>query len=619
MINRPLSREPLPTERPADSDLKAELLFFEGGDVLGEGSYWDAAAQPAGLTSSTAEVHSSDARWRRPPRGAHGAESACLRGDFAHWLVSPARGDHQVQVMQMVDVHLPTADGRELVLSRYTQPEPEHRMLLDQLHLALPGNRRRRSQTTRLPCARCLRVVETFGGRLQSNQQLSGVARVQLKRWAEHSSCMSNDPAERQASGRAAWDRTRTGGSVQSRRVVIVGGRFSRRLFRPATTACCHVPRGDLHHRAARRISERGLAYLRSRCRPPAERAARGHVIDLDRPGELWEWVEGAGVLHSDDEGRSGRARLPAAAGFPGVPDRPAAARRRALAPANSMEHVRDLAVAVTRPDGAYRVVTSGGRRLEADLLVLATGSPVPSLRPPFLPEHAGNPGSIANPLEPGCLEPSRPMRAMLVVGSGLTALDIVSALLRREHQPSSSSCPVRASAAPSARTSWVRQRPGAPATGGIRDPPVPAFLRDEPCASAPGRRRCAASCAAAAQRAALAKQLRRFAGRRLQALATAAHRGEEPLPAATARLVRRPPVPLPAHERRRREVGGEQRPACWIAAATLLAVHPSAPGRRDPGGNEGHAFGEPAVRHFDWVVNCTGSTPALPGGPTPF
>lgn len=40
--------------------------------------------------------------------------------------------------MQMVDVHLPTADGRELVLSRYTQPEPEHRMLLDQLHLALP-------------------------------------------------------------------------------------------------------------------------------------------------------------------------------------------------------------------------------------------------------------------------------------------------------------------------------------------------------------------------------------------------------------------------------------------------------------------------------------------------
>ena len=48
------------------------------------------------------------------------------------------------------------------------------------------------------------------------------------------------------------------------------------------------------------------------------------------------------------------------------------------------MEHVRDLAVAVSRPDGAYRVVTSGGRRLGADLLVLATGNPEPSLRPPL-------------------------------------------------------------------------------------------------------------------------------------------------------------------------------------------------------------------------------------------
>jgi transposase len=43
------------------------------------------------------------------------------------------------KTMQMVDVHLPTTDGRELTLSRYTQPEAEHRMLLDQLRLSLPG------------------------------------------------------------------------------------------------------------------------------------------------------------------------------------------------------------------------------------------------------------------------------------------------------------------------------------------------------------------------------------------------------------------------------------------------------------------------------------------------
>jgi transposase len=42
------------------------------------------------------------------------------------------------KTIQMVDVKLPTTDGRELTLSRHTQPEPEHRMLLDQLQLRLP-------------------------------------------------------------------------------------------------------------------------------------------------------------------------------------------------------------------------------------------------------------------------------------------------------------------------------------------------------------------------------------------------------------------------------------------------------------------------------------------------
>ena len=42
------------------------------------------------------------------------------------------------KTLQMVDVHLPTTDGRELLLSRYTQPEAEHRMLLQQLRLSLP-------------------------------------------------------------------------------------------------------------------------------------------------------------------------------------------------------------------------------------------------------------------------------------------------------------------------------------------------------------------------------------------------------------------------------------------------------------------------------------------------
>ena len=41
--------------------------------------------------------------------------------------------------MQMIDVHLPTTDGRELVLTRYTEPELELSLLLEKLKLELPA------------------------------------------------------------------------------------------------------------------------------------------------------------------------------------------------------------------------------------------------------------------------------------------------------------------------------------------------------------------------------------------------------------------------------------------------------------------------------------------------
>jgi len=41
--------------------------------------------------------------------------------------------------VQMIDVHVPTTDGRELMLTRYTQPEPELSLLLDKLKLDLPA------------------------------------------------------------------------------------------------------------------------------------------------------------------------------------------------------------------------------------------------------------------------------------------------------------------------------------------------------------------------------------------------------------------------------------------------------------------------------------------------
>jgi transposase len=51
----------------------------------------------------------------------------------------------------LVDVHLPTSDGRELLLSRYTQPDRQQQLVLEKLKLALPSQPPPRLRTNPLP------------------------------------------------------------------------------------------------------------------------------------------------------------------------------------------------------------------------------------------------------------------------------------------------------------------------------------------------------------------------------------------------------------------------------------------------------------------------------------
>jgi hypothetical protein len=45
----------------------------------------------------------------------------------------------RMAAMQMVDVELPTTDGRTIVFSRHTEPEADQAILLQQLKLSLPA------------------------------------------------------------------------------------------------------------------------------------------------------------------------------------------------------------------------------------------------------------------------------------------------------------------------------------------------------------------------------------------------------------------------------------------------------------------------------------------------
>jgi hypothetical protein len=69
----------------------------------------------------------------------------CLHVTLGRWLHALAPGLTSRSALekfagiQMVDVHIPTTDGRTLILQRYTHPELELRLLLERLKLKLPA------------------------------------------------------------------------------------------------------------------------------------------------------------------------------------------------------------------------------------------------------------------------------------------------------------------------------------------------------------------------------------------------------------------------------------------------------------------------------------------------
>src|SRR5258705_11684580 len=69
----------------------------------------------------------------------------CLHVTLRRWLrdlapgLTPRSVLDKFRAVQMIDVHLPTSDGKStIVLSRYTQPENDLQLLLNQLKLQLP-------------------------------------------------------------------------------------------------------------------------------------------------------------------------------------------------------------------------------------------------------------------------------------------------------------------------------------------------------------------------------------------------------------------------------------------------------------------------------------------------
>lgn len=92
----------------------------------------------------------------------------------------------------------------------------------------------------------------------------------------------------------------------------------------------------------------------------------------------------------------------------------------------STVHHRRDTVTDVLMEDGRYRLQLASGERLDVDAAVLATGNALPRLPEQIALESA----AIARLApDPWTLEPGASGRS-LIIGSGLTAVDVASSLL---------------------------------------------------------------------------------------------------------------------------------------------------------------------------------------------
>ncbi len=147
--------------------------------------------------------------------------------------------------------------------------------------------------------------------------------------------------------------------------------------------------------------------------------------------GHFDAWLRARGVARTDPAAAMPDGRLyPCRAEYGRYID---AMLRRVLAarPRASLRHVASRVAAARREAGRYALVTEDGARHVVDLLVIAAGHPPPVL-PAVLAPLAGDARLVADPWDRAAIDALPRAGTVMLVGSGLTACDVVASLRAR-------------------------------------------------------------------------------------------------------------------------------------------------------------------------------------------
>ena len=127
---------------------------------------------------------------------------------------------------------------------------------------------------------------------------------------------------------------------------------------------------------------------------------------------------------------------------------------------------VGDEATEIVPAGGRLLVRLGVGRSLQADTVVLATGHGAPMEIVPRASRFASDPHYVANPWAPNALDRIKPDDRVLLLGSGLTAIDVIASLDGAGHRAEivalsrNGLLPRRHARAVGATVAWTR-RPG--------------------------------------------------------------------------------------------------------------------------------------------------------------
>ena len=223
----------------------------------------------------------------------------------------------------------------------------------------------------------------------------------------------------------------------------------------------------------------RGLAYSSDDPDHRLNGTAATHAVDPADPEEFARWCAEQRIDHDDpDAVAPGGTLFVRRRDFGRFVAQAFAQEARRGGPSR-VRHLRDEAIDATLQPQEAAITTRSGATLPCDVLIVATGN-APSRFPAALwPEAATHPGMI----DPWELERIRAIdRAarVLVLGTGLTALDVITTLLRAGHRATITAVSPH-NLRPRAHRPAFDMPPALPAAGMLQriDGPVPAFVRD--------------------------------------------------------------------------------------------------------------------------------------------